>query len=163
MSHTPLPYESFLDSFRSLILATVNGEGTPEASYAPYMRDEANNFYLLASELASHTSNLQTHPLASVLFIEDEDKTAQIFGRKRLSFSCQVEEIARSDRQWTEIIDKMQVAHGERVTMIAVLADFHLFKLIPVSGRFVQGFGGIYEIHGAGMAEITPFQPKKPS
>jgi putative heme iron utilization protein len=164
MSDRPLStaiYEPFLDSFRSLILATVNAGGLPEASYAPYVRDEDKNFYLLASELANHTANLMTSTQASVLFIEDEDKSQQIFGRRRLSFSCQVKEVNRSDRQWTTIIDRMRLAHGERVAAIATLEDFHLFKLIPQQGRFVQGFGGIYEIGGQGMGAVTLFQPQR--
>lgn len=154
-------YEPFLDSFRSLILATVDGEGMPDASYAPYVRDEAKNFYLLASELATHTANLMKTKRSSVLFIENEGETSQIFGRKRLSFSCQVKEVDRECRQWTEIIGQMQAIHGEKVVTIASLADFHLFQLIPLRGRFVQGFGGIYEIAGANMAEVIAVQPRK--
>lgn len=157
---SPSIYEPFLDSFRSLILSTVDETGFPETSYAPYLRDAQKNFYILASELATHTTHLLTTPKASILLIEDEDKSPQIFGRRRLSFSCQVQEIDRSDRAWETIISQMQEKLGERVALIASLSDFHLFKLTPFRGRFVQGFGGIYDLRGDGMDQVTPFQPK---
>lgn len=157
---SPSIYEPFLDSFRSLILSTVDEAGFPETSYAPYLRDAQKNFYILASELATHTTHLLTTSKASILFIEDEDKSPQIFGRRRLSFSCQVQEVDRSDRAWETIIVQMQEKHGERVALIASLLDFHLFKLTPFRGRFVQGFGGIYDLSGDGMGQVTPFQPK---
>jgi putative heme iron utilization protein len=157
---SPTIYEPFLDSFRSLILGTVDEAGFPETSYAPYLRDAQKNFYILASDLATHTTNLLTHPKASILFIEDEDKSPQIFGRRRLSFSCHVQEIDRSDRTWETTIAQLQEIHGERVALIASLPDFHLFKLTPFRGRFVQGFGGIYDLSGDGMAQARAFQPK---
>lgn len=154
-------YRAFMDGFQSVILATVDRDGIPDASYAPYVRDERTNVYLLASELASHTSNLLTTGRASLLWIEDEENSPNIFGRRRLSFNCTVAEIDRADARWTEIIDRLQEARGERVAAIAFLGDFHLFCLTPTRGRFVEGFGGIYEIAGENMAQVVPFKPRQ--
>ena len=48
----------FLGSCRTLILATADEDGTPGASYAPFIRDTHNCFYIFVSELARHTAVL---------------------------------------------------------------------------------------------------------
>ena len=70
---------------RSLMLATIGEQSLPRASYAPYVRDEAGNYYIYVSRLAEHTQELISNPVASVLLIEDESATKQIFARVRIS------------------------------------------------------------------------------
>jgi hypothetical protein len=76
-------YEKFPTEFTSIIMSTVNKEGIPDASYAPFVSDEDKNIYIYVSGLATHTQNIHNHPFVSILFIEDEVKTKQIFARRR--------------------------------------------------------------------------------
>ncbi len=149
-------YHQLKQTLQSVILSTLDAQGNPYTSYAPFVMDEASNIYLLGSELAEHTQHLLKTPKASVLFIEDEAKAAQIFGRCRLTFQCHSTEIQRTETLWTEIIDKLQKRLGETVTMIASLPDFHLFKLTPQTGRFVLGFGAIYNINPDNLDQLVP-------
>ena len=139
-------YQQLMQSVQSIILSTVDELGNPHASYAPFAMDADKNIYLLGSELALHTNHLLKTGKASVLFIQDEVTTAQIFGRRRLNFDCQVREIQRSDAAWDNALEHLQQRFGETATMIASMLDFHLFKLTPKKGRFVMDFGGAYEI-----------------
>jgi putative heme iron utilization protein len=149
-------YHQLMEGLQSIILGTIDVQGNPHNSYAPFVMDKEKKIYFLASELAIHTEHLLKNPYASVLFIEDESKTKQIFGRCRLNFNCNVEEIKRYEPEWKEITSQLENRFGEIVTMITSLSDFHLFKLIPKKGRFVMGFGAIYEINDDNLEILTP-------
>jgi len=56
---------------QSIILATVDAEGTPNSSYAPFVQVE-NTFYIIVSFMAKHTKNLSEGRKTSIMFIEDE-------------------------------------------------------------------------------------------
>ena len=71
-------YEDFLNGFDSLCMSTVDSEGWPLISYAPFVVDDNRSFYVFLSDLAKHTSYLRESGKASVMFIEDENATAQI-------------------------------------------------------------------------------------
>ena len=62
---------SLLTASQSLTLATRNQQGEPDASYAPYLWVN-DQFYLLLSELASHTQNLRQHPQVGLLVCAPE-------------------------------------------------------------------------------------------
>ena len=148
-------YHQLINSLQSIIIGTVNEEGKPHTSYAPFIIDEHKNIYFLASELAIHTQHLLQNSFASVLFIEDEEKTKQIFGRCRLNFDCLVKEINRDNPKWQEITSKLENRFGEIVSMISSLQDFHLFQLSPQEGRFVMGFGEAYQVGGENLEVLT--------
>lgn len=153
-------YQDLLDSLKSVIIGTIDPQGNPHTSYAPFVMDEQKNMYLLGSELADHTHHLLKTGKASLLLIDDEAKTAQIFGRNRLNFNCNVTEIQRSESQWDYIISQLTARFGETVTMIASLKDFHLFKFTPHNGRLVLGFGRIYEIESDNLDDLVPVSRK---
>ena len=78
----------FLSGFKTLLMATVSGEGVPDASYAPFVRLDDDAFYVNLSGLSTHTGNLLANPRVSILFLQSEDDTNQLFARKRLSFDA---------------------------------------------------------------------------
>lgn len=65
----------------SVTLATVDAEGTPNASYAPFVQI-GNKFYVLVSFMAKHTKNLSESRKVSAMFIEDESATKQVYARE---------------------------------------------------------------------------------
>ena len=77
--------DTFHTNFESIVLATITEDGHPYTSYAPFVKVD-NKLYLLISKIAKHYTNLTNHPEASVLLIDDEAKTKNIFFRKRLSY-----------------------------------------------------------------------------
>jgi putative heme iron utilization protein len=72
-----------------VLLATVDAEGNPNSSYAPFVQ-EGNTFYILVSFMAKHTKNLSEGRKTSVMFIEDESATKQIYARERLTLEAQL-------------------------------------------------------------------------
>lgn len=146
---------AFLDQQQSLMLSTINNEGFPHASYAPFVNHN-NELLIFISQLAAHTQHLLTSGKAGVLMIEDEGQSEDVFARTRLSYQMEVEAIARDDAFWPEGIRLLRDRLGDRIDLLSQLGDFVLFRLTPVAGRFVKGFGKAYEISpGSLVAELT--------
>ncbi|WGV26450.1 HugZ family protein [Halotia branconii] len=148
-------YETFPQELGSVIISTINQQGTPNASYAPFVIDDAKNIYIYVSGLATHTQNIHANPQVSVLFIDDESKSKQIFARRRLSFDCTATLIERETETWNSIVDKFHQRFGEIIEMLRGLNDFRIFQLTPKSGRFVIGFGTAYQINGDRLNQLV--------
>lgn len=148
-------YEKFPTEFTSIIMSTVNKEGIPDASYAPFVSDEDKNIYIYVSGLATHTQNIHNHPFVSILFIEDEVKTKQIFARRRLIFNCTAKLVERESEKWQKIVDKFQIRFGELISTLRSLPDFRIFQLTPKNGRFVIGFGAAYNISSDNINQLV--------
>jgi putative heme iron utilization protein len=148
-------YENFTSQFASIIISTVNEQGIPNASYTPFVMDESKNIYIYVSGLSIHTQNIESHPQVSVLFIEDESKTKQIFARQRLSFDCIASLVERKTEQWEHIVEQFQTRFGEIIDMLKILRDFRIFQLTPHTGRFVIGFGAAYHISGDNLNQLV--------
>lgn len=150
--------KKFLSNKLSLGISTISASGKPLASYAPFVRDDKGSFYIFVSTLANHTTNL-SNGVASVLIIDDEKDTIQIYTRIRLCYQCNVEEISRQHKDFNVFIEMLKNRHGQVVDTLAELADFKLFRLNPDSGRFIKGFGQTYTID----ATLTSIEPVVPS
>lgn len=131
---------------KSVILATVNEEGVPNASYAPFVRIESR-FYILVSFMSRHTRNLRDVGKVSAMFIEDEANTRQIYARDRLTLEVKTREIKRDTPRWEEGIGKLKDRHGKVLDILVTLEDFIMIELIPVSGSYVNGFGSAYYVN----------------
>ncbi len=139
--------EELLQTRLSLHLSSLTVEGEPHASYAPYALGQ-DCFYVLLSELAVHAINLQHDPRISVLIIEDEAETEQVFARRRISYSMASHLIARDSKEWQSGIGLLRQRHGELVDTLSQLGDFKLFRLVVKSGRYVKGFGKAFAFEG---------------
>ena len=147
--------ESLVARCRSLMLATVDAHGEPWVSYAPFVRGSSREFYVFVSELARHTPNLRKHPTATVLIIEDEAESAQIFARRRVTFECDVDIIARNQADWDLIVDQFQETFGELIATLRSLADFSLVRFAPRTAVFVKGFGQAYRLQGTHLDQAV--------
>lgn len=145
---------AFIDSRRSLQLATLGSDGVPYASYAPFARD-ADCLYVILSDIAIHGVNLRRSPRASVLIIEDEDGAEELFARQRVGYQVEAEELAVGSQVFERGVDYLAERHGERPRNLAGLADFHLYRLRPGAGRYVKGFGKAYALEGGTLASPT--------
>lgn len=144
----------FHRTFDSLLLATVDAEGNPNASYAVHAMDGRGRFHIYVSELAAHTRNLRRNPRASALFIEDESRAKHLFGRKRLTCDCRAEAVPRGTAEWEDLMDLFVARHGKFMEMLKGLEDFHLFRLIPEKATYVRGFAQAYALSGEQLGAI---------
>jgi putative heme iron utilization protein len=144
---TTIEVESFLETFQTLVMASLTPEGEPHASTAPYIRLE-NDFYILISTVAQHGRNLLETQRVSLLFAEDESQCVQPFARKRVTIEAGVSEVESEEEKFSQVIDRFK-AHfdPELVASLCDMGDFHLFKLSPKSGSVVMGFGKAYRLN----------------
>ncbi|BAZ20727.1 pyridoxamine 5'-phosphate oxidase-related FMN-binding protein [Kalymmatonema gypsitolerans NIES-4073] len=148
-------YQSFTDLFQSVVISTVSADNIPNASYAPFVIDETKNIYIYVSGLSTHTQNLYAVPKVSVLFIEEESQTKQIFARRRLTFDCTATLVERDTELWNQIVDRFEGRFGEIIQLLRDLPDFRIFKLTPSQGRFIIGFGAAYDVDPNDLSTLT--------
>ncbi|MFC4808922.1 HugZ family protein [Paenibacillus sp. GCM10023250] len=145
---------NFADSLKTLVLSTVDELGSPHASYAPFVRKDGK-FYVYLSRIADHYRHLERNPLADVLLIEDESRTANPFARRRARFACRAENLGNEGHE--AIFALFAERFGQSTIAMLRDLDFSLFGLEPRTGRYVAGFGRAYDIidsAGGGFAHV---------
>ena len=135
--------KELIERSKSLILATVDAEGNPNSSYAPFVQ-VGNTFYILVSFMARHTKNLSEGRKTSIMFIEDESATKQVYARERLTVEVTTSQIERDTDDWNNVVGKLRERHGKIVDVLNEMTDFILIALHPVKGAYVNGFGSAY-------------------
>ena len=135
----------FCKTRKTLHLATVGIDGTPTASYAPFIHSDA--LYIYISALSRHTKDLHDTKKASVLLIEDETSAENLFARKRITFSCNVGVVERETSLWYYILSRFETTFGSVFGHIRPLPDFTLFRLKPCDAIYVEGFGQAYRMN----------------
>lgn len=135
-----------LRDYKTVSLATSDSSGAPQASYSPAAVDSEHNFYLFLSELSEHTGNLQANPQVSLMLIEDESNSGQLFARNRLTVSGKATALPRSGPEWERASEIYRARFGKFFDQLAQLKDFHMFQVTPESARLVVGFGAAYQL-----------------
>lgn len=125
----------------------------PHIGYTPFAQYD-NDLLIFVSQLSLHTRDLLNHPQAAVMLIDDEQDSTQIFARNRVSFQCNAQRIASSDPDYDTLLDVYEERHGKMVGVLRELPDFVLFRLQPLSGMFVMGFGKAFHLSGPGMSHF---------
>ncbi|MEF1255319.1 MULTISPECIES: heme utilization protein HutZ [unclassified Vibrio] len=146
--------KEFRQARRTLQLATVDENGRPNVSYAPYVQNQ-DGYFVLISEIARHARNLQVNPSVSIMMIEDEGDSKQLFARKRLTFDAVASVVERDSKQWNLVIAQMKERFGEIIDGLSQLQDFVLFNLKAEQGLFVKGFGQAYQVSGDDLVDFV--------
>ncbi|MEZ8284922.1 heme utilization protein HutZ [Vibrio splendidus] len=149
--------KEFRQERRTLQLATVDEEGRPNVSYAPFVQNQ-EGYFVLISDIARHARNLKANPQVSLMMIEDEESSKQLYARKRLTFDAQASVVDRETELWTQVIGQMQERFGEIIDGLSQLQDFSLFKLKAENGLFVKGFGQAYQVSGDDLVDFVHLQ-----
>lgn len=137
--------EELKQQIKTLVLATVDSEGNPNVSYAPFVINNGE-YQVLISTIARHARNLQQVPKVSLMLIDDESQSREIYARRRLTFDATARMVERHSGEWDEAIAKLKARHGELVGELAQLEDFQLFCFKPQHGLFVKGFGKAFQV-----------------
>ncbi len=138
--------QELIDSTKSVILATIDAEGKPVSSYAPFAHVDGT-FQILVSFMAKHTRNLRDRKRVSVMLIEDESAVKQIYARDRLTLDCEADLVEQGSELFDRSVAELEKRHGNIVKMLSELNDFVLFDLKPISGSYVNGFGSAYSVN----------------
>jgi len=147
---------AFVSAFKSAVIGTIDADGFPFSSYAPFVYDE-HRYYVFISDIAAHSGNLRREKKASLFFIEDESSAANLFARKRVSLQCETDIVPRNGVRFDIIMD----AFGRRfdpefIAMLRQMQDFNLHEFRPVAGEATFGFGEAYTLGGEHMETLIP-------
>ena len=134
---------STLHQQKSLMIASINGDGSPLISYAPFVEKEGA-FYIFISYLAEHTANLIERPQASIMMTADESNTPNLFVRARVRYEVDVSVIEREDALFDEVLVELEHRQGKIVSLLKTLGDFYLICLRATRGNLVIGAGAAY-------------------
>lgn len=152
-------YRNFIAGFKTVLIASSSPTNQPEASYAPYVERDGN-YFIFISELALHTKNLLQNKNCSLLFIENEDKTTNLFARKRVSLQCNAELVQKDAASYETALALFHERFGKFMQLLQSLPDFHLFCLKPQSGNYVAGFGQAYTLSGNDLNQLQHRNPE---
>nr|WP_211748498.1 pyridoxamine 5'-phosphate oxidase family protein [Paenibacillus sp. Marseille-Q4541] len=140
-------YLQFIGELRSVMLSTLDEEGNPFISYAPFVAYE-NKIYIYISRIANHYHHMDRYPRVDVLLVEDEANSGNLFARQRARFPCTAKNVGNEGNEEVFALFEEQFP-AKMVTMLRGL-DFSLFELTPQEGRYVAGFGLAFDLDLAG-------------
>lgn len=137
--------QEFKQQCKTIVLATLDKDHNPNVSYAPFVINNGE-YQVLISTIARHARNLQDVPKVSLMLLEDESKSREIYARRRLTFDASARILERHSPEWENAIQALQARHGEIVDNLAKLEDFKVFCFTPEQGLFVKGFGKAFQV-----------------
>src|SRR5690606_36618789 len=110
--------EELIGGAKSLILATLNENGTPASGYAPFVQTEGG-FQILVSYMAKHTRNLRDRKSVSLMVILDESAVKQIYARDRLTMECEAVLVEPESEFFARSVKALEEKHGNIVKMLS--------------------------------------------
>ncbi|MEO7038481.1 MAG: pyridoxamine 5'-phosphate oxidase family protein [Candidatus Elarobacter sp.] len=135
-------------------LATVDQNGTPSVSYAPFAPVDGA-LGLVVSRLASHTVNLLARRPASVLVVDEDAREADAYARARFSIDVTASPHAAGSAQAEAVWSALEARHGATVRILRTLPDFDAISLEPQSGRLVLGFASAHDLSAGAIVAIV--------
>lgn len=154
LKRAQLTINSFRKNFQTVILGTAAYDNVPDASVAPAVLGPDKAFYAMVSDLSVHTKNMSVGGNASVLIIEDENKSEQILARRRLTFDCKAREVLEAEACYADRMKELKEKFGPLMDQISNMADFHMYRLHPTNGRLINGFGQAFHVNPKNWNEI---------
>ena len=126
-------------------MATMD-EKEPYVSWGAYVTDDDfSGFYLHLSKLAKHTRNLLSNGQVSLALSEQDSGEGDPQLLARLTLNGQIELLDR-DSEAYQVNKERYIARYPDAEMLFDFADFSLFRFVPASGRYVEGFASSHRI-----------------
>jgi putative heme iron utilization protein len=139
MKHNPW---EFIRSLATLHISSINDDGTPHSSYAPFIENE-KKFYICISSMAKHTHNVLRDKITSIMMLEDESKSSNLFARKRVTFDVSLTPIQRDSLLFNGAMTLFEDKFGNSAGIYKNMPDFQLLELTPTSGRGLWFWGSV--------------------
>ncbi|MCX7962137.1 MAG: pyridoxamine 5'-phosphate oxidase family protein [Burkholderiales bacterium] len=132
-------------------LATLR-EGAPMCSMTPYLAaPDFSAFYLHVSALAWHTQDMAREGRVALSVAEADDGRDDPFTLARVAIRGEAQRLAADPAE-------LKAAWLARFPAQAIhfeLGDFAFWRIAPRDARFVAGFGRIYNLSVAQLAEAA--------
>jgi heme iron utilization protein len=115
-------------------------DGEPFVSMVPYaIMPEGGGFLIHVSGLSAHTRDMLAHSRVSLMVVADESRGVPSQARPRVTVQGDGEPIDRSSADH-RAARAIYLARFPDAAQTFELGDFSLFRIRPVSARFIAGF-----------------------
>ena len=143
MKETTALVQALIHKHRQAVLAVCENDVpyTAMASYAWH----AGGVLIHLSNLSAHKRVLMANPQCSLLIAEPDDGRAEVMSLARLTLNGSAIKLDKAG----EVYAAAQTAYLTKLPSSEImfeLPDFDLFHIVPASGRFIGGFGRIYNL-----------------
>lgn len=138
---------NFISKYNTIMMATIHDD-QPVLSSALLIRSH-NKHYIYISEIAEHYQALKQNPnKVKIMWIQSEETATSPISMIKATFQATAKFIESNELK-TRILENVMQKIGTHggISQIAKMNDFHLVELELGSGRFVQGFGQVYDVN----------------
>ncbi|WP_442600792.1 HugZ family pyridoxamine 5'-phosphate oxidase [Paenibacillus sp. KN14-4R] len=136
-------FQAFMESRKTLMISSLDEEGAPFISYAPFVHLDGH-LYIYISKISDHFRYVEENDRVHVMMIADESETPNAFARERARYACATENLGNEGNE--EVFEKFNAKFSDKMMNMLRGLDFSLFKLTPLTGRFVVGFGQAFDV-----------------
>jgi putative heme iron utilization protein len=127
--------------------------GEPAVSMVPFVLPHGDTALVIhVSALATHTRDMQEHPRASLLVMDEPDDATPPQALPRVALQADAAMLPREGAAYEDARAAYLARFPEAAPMFE-LGDFSIATLQPVSARLVAGFGRAYSLVGAALGE----------
>ncbi|GAB6992244.1 HugZ family pyridoxamine 5'-phosphate oxidase [Paenibacillus pini] len=140
-------YVEFMEERKTLIISTIDDQGTPFISYAPFVKKD-EKLYIYISQISDHYRYVENNERINVMLIADETATPNTFARERARWVCSSTNLGNEGNE--DVFELFNVKFGEKMMTMLRGLDFSLFELTPFEGRYVIGFGQAFDVNLSG-------------
>lgn len=132
-------------SNRLAALGTIH-DGAPMVSMVPYSAaEDLTSYYLLTSELAPHTQDMQKEKNVSLLICEADDGRDDPLTLARVVLRGQADRLPVGEPGYMPAKD-LYIGRFPRSAPLFEFGDFGLWRITVKGGRFVAGFGKAFNL-----------------
>jgi len=141
---------------RVAALGTLRG-GAPSLAMVLYaVTPDLSAFYLHLSRLAHHTQNLKHDHRVALMIAEPDCGTVDPQNLRRVTIQSTAFMLEHESSGYEDAEQLYRTRFPESVMSFS-LGDFNLYRIEPVSARYIGGFGQIFNLtaadfHAAGQA-----------
>jgi heme iron utilization protein len=148
-SSTPA-VRALLESQSVAALGTLH-RGEPYVSMVPFaLDDEGPHFLIHVSALAPHTKDMLDSARVSLLILAPDSSAASPQARARATVQADAEQLLHDAPQYARA-KTTYLARFPQAVDIFELPDFSIFRIRPVSVRFIGGFAQAASLVGDAM------------
>ena len=141
-----------IDAQSVAALGTLH-RGEPYVSMVPFAMDEDGPCFLIhVSALAPHTKDMLESARVSLLILAPDSSAASPQARARATVQADAQQLAHDSPQYARA-KAAYLARFPQAADIFELPDFSIFRLRPVSVRFIGGFAQAASLVGAALTK----------
>jgi heme iron utilization protein len=132
-------------STRIAALGTLHN-GEPNLAMVAYaFAEDFSAFYIHVSKLGKHTTDMENDPRVSLLITATDDGRADPQTLARVSIRGIAEILPRTDPGYAQV-KTIYLERFPEADRLFSLGDFNIWKIRPIGGRFVAGFGRAFNL-----------------